>query len=105
MKPRIRDHARNRFDRQFGRMTGFVPGLGRPMQRLRRPGAALIRLPIAIFLILGGFLAILPFFGLWMIPLGLLLIAIDLPALQTPVAGAIIRGRRRVGYWRRRLFG
>ena len=74
------------------------------MQRLRRPGASLIRLPIAIFLIVGGFLAVLPFFGLWMIPVGLLLIAIDLPFLQAPVSTAIIRGRRRVARWRRRLF-
>jgi hypothetical protein len=86
-------------------MTGLVPGLRGPMQRLRRPGARLIRLPIAIVLVLGGFLAVLPFFGLWMIPVGLLLIAADLPALQTPVAGAIIRGRRRIVQLRRRWFG
>ncbi len=86
-------------------MTGLVPGLHGPMQRLRRRGAWMIRLPIAIFLILGGLLAVLPFFGLWMIPVGLLLIATDLPALQTPVAGAIIRGRRRVARFRRRWFG
>ena len=86
-------------------MTGLLPGLRGPMQRLRMPGARLIRLPIAIVLILGGFLAVLPIFGLWMIPVGLLLIAADLPMLQTPVACAIIRGRRRIARLRRRWFG
>jgi hypothetical protein len=61
----------------------------------------MLRLPAALFLIVGSFLAILPFFGLWMLPLGLLLLAVDVPALRPTVSGAMIRGRRRLGNWLR----
>jgi len=45
---------------------------------------------------LGVFLAILPVFGLWMMPVGLILLAIDVPPLKGPVASAIVRLRRRL---------
>ena len=38
---------------------------------LRKPASRWARLPAGIFLIIGGCLAILPVFGLWMLPLGL----------------------------------
>lgn len=55
----------------------------------------LVRLPLGLLLVAGGFLAILPVFGLWMIPLGLLFLAIDLPLLRPVVSAAIIRLRRK----------
>lgn len=61
----------------------------------------MVRVPIAILLVMGGFLAILPVFGLWMIPLGLLLLAIDVPKLQAPVSDAIVKARVRWRDWRR----
>ena len=40
---------------------------------------------VAIFLIIGGILGIvLPVLGFWMVPLGLALLAIDLPFLRGP---------------------
>lgn len=59
-----------------------------------RPGV-LLRLPLGVLLIAGGILAILPIFGLWMIPVGLLLLAIDLPLLRPVVSATIIRLRRK----------
>jgi hypothetical protein len=53
---------------------------------LRRPSSRYVRIPIAILLILGGIFSILPVLGLWMLPLGLLLFAQDVPALQGPLA-------------------
>ncbi|MCX7321339.1 MAG: hypothetical protein NT113_18290 [Hyphomicrobiales bacterium] len=53
---------------------------------LRKPSSRLVRFPLAILLILGGIFSILPILGLWMLPLGLLLIAQDIPPLQKPVA-------------------
>jgi hypothetical protein len=96
-------HAEHRFDRQFKALARAFPRLQKPINWLRAPGGMLIRIPIAILLILGGFLAILPIFGLWMIPLGLLLLAVDVTWLRGPVAGAIVRGRRKLNGWRRRL--
>ena len=49
---------------------------------LRKPASRWARLPAGIALILGGCLAILPVFGLWMIPLGLMLLADDIPPLR-----------------------
>ena len=54
----------------------------------------MVRVPLALTFITGGFLAILPIFGLWMIPVGLFLLAVDLPVLQGPVTAAAIRLRR-----------
>jgi hypothetical protein len=53
---------------------------------LRRPSSRLVRIPLAILLVLGGIFSILPVLGLWMLPLGLLLIAQDVPFLQKPLA-------------------
>jgi hypothetical protein len=60
-----------------------------------------VRVPAGVTLIAGGVLSFLPVLGLWMLPLGLLLLAIDLPALRPPVSAAAIRIRRRWKTWRR----
>jgi hypothetical protein len=49
---------------------------------LRRPSARWLRIPAGLLLIAGGFLSILPIFGLWMLPLGLVLLAEDVPPLR-----------------------
>ncbi len=53
---------------------------------LRQPEAKLWRIPSAGFLILGGVFSFLPILGLWMLPLGLLLLAVDVPSLRPPMA-------------------
>ena len=95
---RQRDRIRARFDRHYRKIAPHVPG----MARIRKPGWMIARILLAIIFILGGFLAILPVFGLWMIPVGLLLLAIDMPVLQAPVSRILIRGRRWIALRRRR---
>lgn len=51
-------------------------------RRLRRPASRSARIPVGIALIIGGCLAILPVFGLWMLPLGFMLLADDMPPLR-----------------------
>ena len=53
---------------------------------LRKPSSIWVRVPLAILLILGGIFSILPVLGLWMLPVGLLLFAQDVPWLQPPLA-------------------
>jgi hypothetical protein len=53
---------------------------------LRKPSSRYVRIPLAILLIVGGIFSFLPVLGLWMLPLGLLLFAQDVPALQKPMA-------------------
>jgi hypothetical protein len=91
-----------RLDRQFDKLERLVPGLQGRTGPLRSRWAILVRVPLGILLVIGGIFSILPFLGLWMIPLGLLLLAIDLPFLRPHVNAAIIRSRRRVELWRRR---
>ena len=52
---------------------------------LRKPESRYARIPLAILLIVGGILSFLPVLGLWMLPLGLLLFAQDVPLLQGPL--------------------
>jgi hypothetical protein len=46
------------------------------------PGHPLLRIGLGILLIAGGTLGFLPVLGFWMIPLGLAMLAIDLPPVR-----------------------
>lgn len=91
-----------RLERQFDAIGREVPPARRIIGPLLHGRLSRFRLPIACGLILGSFLWVLPVFGLWMLPLGLLLLALDVPRLRPVVSGLLIRGRRRIGLWRRR---
>jgi len=94
-----RMRARDRLRRQFDVMERRFPALRGFMTWLRADRARLVRIPVALLMIFGGLLAFLPFLGLWMIPFGLMLLALDIPFLQGPVSAAMIRLRRRLGGW------
>jgi hypothetical protein len=55
-----------------------------------------------VLLIGGGLLSILPGFGLWMLPLGLLLLAEDIPPLRRGRDRALDWIERRRPHWIRR---
>lgn len=88
-----------RFQRQFEVLSRLVPALRRPLVLLRRKGWRLVRLPVALMLIAGGLLSFLPVLGVWMLPFGLLLLAVDLPLLRSPISVLMIRARRRIKRW------
>lgn len=97
----MRDRHRRRLDRQLAALARRFPFLrGLVGLAEARPGV-ILRLPLGLLLVAGGFLGFLPFLGFWMIPLGLLILAIDLPLLRPGVSAAMIRGRRRLALWRR----
>jgi hypothetical protein len=91
-----------RFQRQFEVLARLIPALRGPMATLRRDSWFPIRFPIALLLIVGGLLSFLPVLGIWMLPLGLLLLAVDLPILRGPISVFVIRGRRAFKRWMRR---
>jgi hypothetical protein len=94
--------ARARLDRQFDRLQRRIPDVAaRLLVRIRRPGARWIRIPLGVLLVLGGIFSFLPVLGIWMLPLGLLLLALDLVFLQGPVNSAIVRGSRKWTTWNR----
>jgi hypothetical protein len=81
-----KDH-RAELDRHFAWFEDKLPPrLAKFIGWVRRPSSRLVRIPLAILLILGGIFSFLPVLGLWMLPLGLILIAQDLPFLQGPMA-------------------
>ena len=74
-------------DRHFAWFEAKLPPRPAKFVRwLRKPSSRLVRIPLAILLVVGGIFSFLPILGLWMLPLGLLLIAQDVPFLQKPLA-------------------
>lgn len=78
------------------RLPARIQGL---IHRLRRPSARWVRVPVGIVLVPAGFLAVLPVFGLWMTPLGLVLLAEDIPFLRRVMARLLAWIERRHPGW------
>lgn len=77
-------------ERPLHRLLAGLPGpVRRAVEWLRRPGAGWVRVPLGVILILGGFVGFLPILGFWMLPLGALLLAEDLPFLKGPTLRAL----------------
>lgn len=73
-------------DRYFEKIEKRLPeSVGRFLHWLRKPSSLIARVGVAILLILGGIFSFLPVLGIWMLPLGLIIIAQDLPFLQGPL--------------------
>jgi len=69
----------DRVDRLIARLPAAVRTASR---WLRRPSSRWARVPAGVLLVAGGVLSILPVLGLWMLPLGVILLADDIPALR-----------------------
>jgi hypothetical protein len=88
--------------RAFRSLEGEVPDrLARQIRNLRHPDARWIRLPAGLLLILGGVFSILPILGIWMLPVGVLLIAYDVRLLRRPVGRLTIWSLRQWMAFRR----
>ena len=73
------DHAR-RLDALIEKLP--KDWLRRWVRWLLGPSAKLVRIPAGLLLIAGGLLSFLPILGLWMLPLGIILLAQDVPPLR-----------------------
>ena len=81
-----------RLARSLDRLQSRLPGwIARPVGGLRKPDARWIRIPVGVLFILGGLVGFLPILGFWMVPLGLLVLSIDLAIAR--------RWRRRLEIW------
>ena len=70
------------------------------------PGSRLARICIGIVLVLCGIVGFLPILGFWMIPLGLIVLSIDLPWVRRLRRGATVRlfrwmKKHHPGLWKR----
>jgi hypothetical protein len=59
------------------------PRLRQMLRSLRQPSRRGLRIFAGLLLIIGGILAFLPILGAWMLPLGLALLAEDVPVLRS----------------------
>ena len=84
---RAREHE-HRVERLIDRLP---ERLRTTVRWLRRPSSRWVRAPAGLLLVGASLLSILPFFGLWMLPFGLMLLAEDVPPLR--------RARERLLAW------
>lgn len=94
-----RDPDEKGLHRTLRRVERELPGrMARFLRWIRHPKSRGVRIPLAILLIGGGFLGFVPLLGFWMLPLGLALLALDLPLLRRPTRRILICIERR---WRK----
>jgi hypothetical protein len=72
-------HHEQRIERLIGRLPEKLQTI---IRWLRRPGLRWIRVPAGLLFIVGAFLSILPVFGIWMLPLGLMFLAEDISPVR-----------------------
>ena len=77
-------------DDELDRLQERVPhGVSKVMKKVRGPSAKPYRIPIGIALTVGGVFGFLPLVGFWMVPLGLAVLAQDVPVIRPPLARAV----------------
>ena len=92
--------SRSRDDRLFEILIDRLPDRIRtPSHWLRRPSSRWARVPVALLLVCGGLLFFLPLLGLWMLPLGVMLLAEDIPPLRRTRDRNLARIARRWPNW------
>jgi hypothetical protein len=93
-------HAAMASNLRLERLIERLPGrLGSIIRWLRQPSALWIRMPAGALLTCGGLLGFLPGLGFWMLPLGLLLLAEDVPPLRSARAWVLVWIERRHPSW------
>jgi hypothetical protein len=87
-------------DWRLDRLIAHLPRFIQPIVRwLRLPSARWVRLPAAALLIAGGIFSILPFLGIWMLPLGIVLLAEDVPLFRRITDKGLDWAERRRPQW------
>ena len=90
-----------RLNRQFDRIGRTIPASSGFLNWIRQPGSRWVRIPLGIVLMLGGVFSFLPVLGVWMLPLGAILLALDLPFLQGPLNRLSFWVQRKWQNWQR----
>lgn len=81
-----------------GKIDLLPQWLATPLHRLRNGDRLWPRLLVGVLLIIGGVFWFLPIVGLWMLPLGMIILAEEVPPLRRWLVGVAMRGER---WWRR----
>jgi hypothetical protein len=95
--------AKAQLERHIDRVEKKLPRRpAKMLRRVRQPSARYARWAVAAALIAGGLLGFLPVLGFWMVPLGLILIAQDVPFLRPPLARVLGFIERKWQTWKTR---
>lgn len=90
--------SHERRERYIRYLIDTLPGrIRHAVHWLREPSGRWVRRPAALIFLAGGTVGFLPILGYWMIPLGLLLLADDVPPLKRWLVRVIRNGRSK---WR-----
>jgi hypothetical protein len=80
----VRANVMSADDWRLERLINRLPKPIRPMIRyLRQPSGRWLKIPMGLLLTAGGILWFLPIVGLWMLPIGLALLADDVRLLRS----------------------
>jgi hypothetical protein len=80
----LQAHAMSADECRLERLTDRLPKRVRSSVRfLRRPSGRWLRIPMGVLLTFGGLLGFMPIVGFWMLPIGLALLADDVPPLRS----------------------
>ena len=94
-----RDRGQRRLDAAYAGLERELPDrVSRALRWFRRPRSRWVRLPVGVLCIVASFFWYLPVVGIEFLPIGLLLIAQDIPVLRAPVGSLTLWLERR---WRR----
>jgi hypothetical protein len=73
-------------DERMLRLERRLPAsLAKAVSWIRRPAPKAVRLPLGAVLVCGGAVGFLPIVGYWMLPVGLVILARDVPRLRPPL--------------------
>lgn len=82
--PETSTHQLSSHDWRLERLIERLPNrLCGAVRYLRQPSGRWFRIPVGVLLIVGGIFGFPPILGLWMLPIGLVLLAEDVPLLRS----------------------
>ena len=91
------------FHEEMDRFQKHMPiWVGHNLNRIRGEHATWVRVPTGVALIGGGVLGFLPLpiVGIWMLPVGLALLAYDIPTMRRPMARLLRFTNRKIEKWK-----
>ncbi len=90
-----------RHDPRLERLLKVLPApIRRGYEWLIRPQAKWVRIPVGIALMLGGVFSILPALGLWMLPIGAILVGEDVPFIRRAILWVLGWVQKKWDGWR-----
>jgi hypothetical protein len=88
--------SKQALERELDRLSERLPGWAQWATAIPRHENRWVRVPAGVGLTVGGCLWFLPVVGIWMLPIGLATLAVDVPPMQPPMA-------RMLGFINRKL--